>query len=114
MCGHDWCSVRIRKEIQEFASGKAPGYGRDRPVRSDALTPEQQAVLEQRGVLPPEEIHRLATKVKRAMSTPAVAATEAEAAEAAPACHSDYVSPEEAERLQSERAGVGRLVRIGG
>ncbi len=22
MCGHDWCSVRISKEIQEFASGK--------------------------------------------------------------------------------------------
>jgi hypothetical protein len=25
MCGHDWCSVRISKEIVEFASGKARG-----------------------------------------------------------------------------------------
>jgi phosphomethylpyrimidine synthase len=24
MCGHDWCSVRISKEIMEFGSGKAP------------------------------------------------------------------------------------------
>jgi len=26
MCGHDWCSMRISKEIQEFASGKDPGF----------------------------------------------------------------------------------------
>ena len=26
MCGHDWCSVRISKEIVEFASGKAEGF----------------------------------------------------------------------------------------
>ncbi len=26
MCGHDWCAVRISKEIVEFASGKAPGF----------------------------------------------------------------------------------------
>jgi phosphomethylpyrimidine synthase len=25
MCGHDWCSVRISKEIVEFASGKEKG-----------------------------------------------------------------------------------------
>jgi phosphomethylpyrimidine synthase len=52
MCGHDWCSVRISKEIQEFMSGKAEGYralGRERgnsaPVKSAALTPEQQEIL---------------------------------------------------------------------
>ncbi len=28
MCGHDWCSVRISKEIQEWASGKAEGFER--------------------------------------------------------------------------------------
>ncbi|MCK6553988.1 phosphomethylpyrimidine synthase ThiC [Candidatus Binatia bacterium] len=26
MCGHDWCSMRISKEIVEFASGKDPGF----------------------------------------------------------------------------------------
>ncbi|MBW2717829.1 MAG: phosphomethylpyrimidine synthase ThiC [Deltaproteobacteria bacterium] len=30
MCGHDWCSVRISKEIVEFESGKASGFERDR------------------------------------------------------------------------------------
>ncbi|MEO6601533.1 MAG: phosphomethylpyrimidine synthase ThiC, partial [Polyangiaceae bacterium] len=30
MCGHDWCSVRISKEIVEFASGKADGFERDK------------------------------------------------------------------------------------
>ncbi len=26
MCGHDWCSMRISKEITDWASGKAEGY----------------------------------------------------------------------------------------
>ena len=38
MCGHDWCSVRISKEIQEFTSGKEEEYQRGKPVRSAALT----------------------------------------------------------------------------
>src|SRR5690606_23581189 len=33
MCGHDWCSVRISKEIVEFASGKAEGFDRGAPKR---------------------------------------------------------------------------------
>src|SRR5216110_1972346 len=45
MCGHDWCSVRISKEIQEFASGKAEGFERGKPVRSAALTEEQAEIL---------------------------------------------------------------------
>ena len=28
MCGHDWCSVRISKEIVEFTSGKDEEYQR--------------------------------------------------------------------------------------
>ncbi|MBM4360450.1 MAG: phosphomethylpyrimidine synthase ThiC, partial [Deltaproteobacteria bacterium] len=51
MCGHDWCSVRISKELAELASGKAEGFQREATVKSAALTPEQQAVLAQRGVL---------------------------------------------------------------
>jgi phosphomethylpyrimidine synthase len=93
MCGHDWCSVRISKEIQEFASGKADEYRRDRPVRSAALTPEQQEILERRGVLSPEEIHRLASKTRQA-----VGADEGKAS-----CHSDYVDPDSARNVQGER-----------
>jgi len=101
MCGHDWCSVRISKEIQDFASGKAEGFerlgGKDgqtpgAPLKSAALTVEQRQILEQRGYLKPEEIHRLAAKTKQA-----VGAEEGKKA----ACHSDYVdSKEEAERVQ--------------
>jgi phosphomethylpyrimidine synthase len=93
MCGHDWCSVRISKEIQDFASGKADEYRRDRPVRSAALTPEQQEILERRGVLSPEEIHRLASKTRQA-----VGADEGKAS-----CHSDYVDPDSARNVQGER-----------
>ena len=37
MCGHDWCSVRISKEIQEFASGKDDEYAWDKPQRTEAV-----------------------------------------------------------------------------
>ncbi|MEC8559243.1 MAG: phosphomethylpyrimidine synthase ThiC, partial [Planctomycetota bacterium] len=92
MCGHDWCSVRISKEIQEFASGKDPEYFRPRSFRSDALTPEQQEILEKRGVLSPEEIHKLASKTKKKVSN----------GEAKASCHSDFVDPDEAKKIQSE------------
>ena len=58
MCGHDWCSVRISKEIQEFASGKTEENAWERSKRSAALNDEQRKILEQRGVLSPDEIHR--------------------------------------------------------
>ena len=93
MCGHDWCSVRISKEIQEFASGKADGFDRGKPIRSDALTPEQQEILEKRGVLSPDEIHKLASKTKEG-----VGADDGKAS-----CHSDYVDPDEAKRIQGEQ-----------
>jgi phosphomethylpyrimidine synthase len=93
MCGHDWCSVRISKEIQEFASGKADGFERGKPVRSAALTADQQAILAKRGVLPPEEIHRLAAKTRKALHADGGKAS----------CHSDYVDPDSARRVQEER-----------
>lgn len=98
MCGHDWCSVRISREIQEFASGKAEGFEAGAARKSPALTPEQQRILEARGVLSPDEIHRLAGKTKRA-----VGAASGERA----SCHSDYVEPTAAKRIQEER-----LVRL--
>lgn len=91
MCGHDWCSVRISKEITEFASGKAEGFARERVLKSPALSAEQRAQLEKRGVLPPEELHRLATKTQSAVG--ADKGTKA-------SCHSDYVDPDAAERIQ--------------
>ncbi len=80
MCGHDWCSVRISKEITDFVSGKDPSYAWDLPKISSALSDEQQEILQKRGVLDPEEIHRLAGKTRRAMGAgPGHKAT----------CHSD-------------------------
>ncbi|MCH2138953.1 MAG: phosphomethylpyrimidine synthase ThiC [Phycisphaerales bacterium] len=89
MCGHDWCSVRISKEIQAFASGKDENYDWDKPKISDALTDEQKAILEQRGVLDPAEIHRLASKTRKGMGGAGKAA-----------CHSDAASSDEAQQLQ--------------
>ena len=120
MCGHDWCSVRISKEIQEFASGKDAEYAWDKPKVTEALTPEQQEVLKQRGVLSPEEIHALAAKTKRAVAgkTPSSGSAgegrgggssdessehEADLALAKLSCHSDYADPETAKKLQHER-----------
>jgi phosphomethylpyrimidine synthase len=106
MCGHDWCSVRISKEIQEFASGKDEEFAWEKPARTDALTPEQREILEKRGVLSPEEIHRLASKTKRAMKgekahgLPSVGVTEATTKLS---CHSDYVDLEQARRMQEDR-----------
>ncbi len=91
MCGHDWCSVRISKEIVEFASGKDPAYERGKAKISSALTEEQQAILEQRGVLSPEEIHRLAAKTRKSVG--------AESGKAS--CHSDVASPDEAREVQA-------------
>ncbi|MGF1633893.1 MAG: phosphomethylpyrimidine synthase [Phycisphaerae bacterium] len=114
MCGHDWCSVRISKEIQEFASGKDDAFKWDKPKKSDALTPEQQEILKQRGYLKPEEIHKLASKTKKAV----VEGTEAslgarghegtKGEEAKAVCHSDYVDAEEAKRIQQ-----AKLVQVG-
>ena len=94
MCGHDWCSVRISREIAEFASGKHPDYAWAEPRVSGALNREQLEMLERRGALEPEEIRRLAGKTRRTMG--GGRGTRA-------ACHSDVASSEEAHRLQSEK-----------
>ncbi len=98
MCGHDWCSVRISKEIVEFTSGKAPGFAREGVVKTAALSADQQEVLRSRGVLSPDEIHRLASKTRKAVG--------AEAGKAV--CHSDYLDAPSAERIQGEK-----LVQLG-
>jgi len=93
MCGHDWCSVRISKEITHFLSGKDEGYAWDAPKLSAALTPAQRSILEQRGVLSPAEIHRMANKTRSQM--------HAQPGEKA-ACHSDVADDEQAHELQAK------------
>ncbi len=98
MCGHDWCSVRISKEITEFLSGKDEDYAWDGAKVSDGLTSDQQQILEQRGVLSPEEIHRLAAKTRSAMQGDD---------QAGPAtCHSDLVDDNAARQLQQQELPV--------
>jgi phosphomethylpyrimidine synthase len=98
MCGHDWCSVRISKEITQFVSGKDARYARGAAKVSDALSEEQRAILERRGVLSAEDLHRLASKTRRGMG-----ATEGHKA----ACHSDVADAEQARRLQEREQASG-------
>ncbi len=78
MCGHDWCSVRISKEINEFYSGKDE---QAQPAKKALASPGVNAagaeVLKQRGVLSQEEIMKLAHKGHKAD------------------CHSDNVKDEQ-------------------
>jgi len=93
MCGHDWCSVRISKEISLFVSGKDEDYQWDKPKISAALNPAQREILAQRGVLSPKEIHHLATKTQSSMGQEGRKA----------ACHSDLLDDDAAQHLQTER-----------
>ncbi len=92
MCGHDWCSVRISKEITEFLSGKDEAYAWDKPKITAALSAEQREILEKRGVLPAEELHRLASKTRER-----VGAAQGHKA----ACHSDVAEDEVAKEIQA-------------
>jgi len=95
MCGHDWCSVRISKEIEMFVSGKDEEYAWDKAKVTEALNEEQLTVLEARGVLSPEEIHKLASKVRQTVETNE---------DGKAGCHSDYVDDEQAKKLQEQGA----------
>jgi phosphomethylpyrimidine synthase len=54
MCGHDWCSMRISKEIQAFASGKDAGFQPERAAKkSPGVGDEGRELLRRRAsVLP--------------------------------------------------------------
>ncbi len=84
MCGHDWCSVRISKEIVDFYSGKdEEAQPAKRALQSPGVNDAGAEILKHRGNLTPEEIFRLAHKGKKA------------------ACHSDNVQePEQAKLVQ--------------
>jgi phosphomethylpyrimidine synthase len=82
MCGHDWCSVRISKEITDFYSGKDENAQPEkRATASPGVTETGAEILKQRGVLSPDEIQKLAHKGKKA------------------ACHSDNVNDAEQAKL---------------
>ena len=82
MCGHDWCSVRISKEIVEFYSGKdEKSQPEKKALASPGVTNAGADILKQRGVLSPDEIHKLAYKGKKAV------------------CHSDNVADENEAKL---------------
>jgi phosphomethylpyrimidine synthase len=82
MCGHDWCSVRISKEILEFYSGKEES---SQPAKKAQPSPGLSAVgadiLKNRGNLTQEEIMKLAHKGKKA------------------ACHTDNVQDTDQAKL---------------
>jgi len=99
MCGHDWCAVRISKEIHEFASGKATGYEAGQATRSAALTVEQQRILRERGVLSAEELARLANKTRGAVGAKSGAKA---------LCHSDLLDPAAAAATQQRLVSLGR------
>ena len=51
MCGHDWCSVRISKEITEWASGKAQGFVPLKvAAKSPGMSDEARKLIAARGI----------------------------------------------------------------
>jgi phosphomethylpyrimidine synthase len=82
MCGHDWCSVRISKEIIEFYSGKdEAAQPAKKAASSPGITDAGAEVLKNRGNLSQDEIMKLAHKGKKAV------------------CHSDIVADAEAAKV---------------
>ncbi len=87
MCGHDWCAVRLSKEIQEFASGKdAASQPGKKAQPSPGLSKESEEILQQRGILSQDAIHKLAHRGEKAK------------------CHSDVLKDAEAARRLQEQA----------
>ena len=84
MCGHDWCSMRISKEIQSFASGKDAAFQPARPAaRSPGVSDAGRELLR-----------------RRAGAPPVIGGKHA--------CHSDHVpDPERARLVQAELGAKG-------
>jgi phosphomethylpyrimidine synthase len=82
MCGHDWCAVRISKEINGFYSGKDEGAQPEKKaMASPGISEDGVEVLKQRGVLTQAEILKRAHKGKKAE------------------CHSDVIKDDEKAKL---------------
>jgi phosphomethylpyrimidine synthase len=82
MCGHDWCSVRISKEITDFYSGKdEDSQPEKRAMKSPGITDTGAEILKARANLTQEQIHALAHGGQKA------------------ACHSDNVKDSDEAKL---------------
>jgi phosphomethylpyrimidine synthase len=87
MCGHDWCSVRISKELQELASGKSPELQPGVPQRSAPLADSQRELLAARKAREVAAVAQLAGPDGKAL------------------CHSDRADPVAAQALLASLAG---------
>jgi len=83
MCGHDWCSMRISKEIQDFASGK------------DAAFQPQKRVMQSPGV----DVEGQELLARRAHVLPVIGGKHA--------CHSEVTPNDEAARSLQSTGPVG-------
>ena len=98
MCGHDWCSVRISKEIVEFASGKDASYAWEKAKVSAALTTNSSRSWRSAASSAPTKSIAWPPRPGKSM--------HAERDKAS--CHSDYVDADEARRLQDASVPADR------
>ncbi len=83
MCGHDWCAVRISKEIAQFSSGKELSEGKE-------LSSDETAALV--GHKETDQLLQLAATTRDAVGADRGVAD----------CHSDKVPTEEARLIQQQ------------
>ncbi len=93
MCGHDWCAVRISREIKRFVNDAKAGSQTLMPEQKQAVTSEQERVAKEQGCETVVELNELAIRTERAAKNNA---------ENLPACHSDVVDERNARRIQNE------------
>jgi phosphomethylpyrimidine synthase len=133
MCGHDWCAIRISKEIQQFASGKHAGYQPEHAAaQSPGLTEEQREFLAERdkdsagaptadvgSAAPPRPASGTAGP-PGSVGVPSASRSAGPPSQAPgvppgkPPCHSDNVpDEEEARRVQERRVTLPAADRSG-
>ncbi len=106
MCGHDWCAVRISKEIEQFAGGKHEGSQPRRvATQSPGLTEDQRRFLAERGAgrvgVPPAKQKEGSASVPPGKQKKGGAGVPP----AKPPCHSDNVADaDEARTIQRRHA----------
>ena len=94
MCGHDWCAVRISKEISEFVSGKDEAYAWDRPKHDRRA--HARAARDSRAA-------RCAGTEGDPAARDEDAARDGRRRRRKAACHSDAADTSTAARLQEQR-----------
>jgi phosphomethylpyrimidine synthase len=86
MCGHDWCSMRISKEIEAFASGKDLNFQPERTAtRSPGVGQEGRELLRQRANVLPVVDGKHACHSDLAPSVPEAKAVQAQVDPTVPA-----------------------------